>query len=253
MSNLETSTSLPAAPPDLGLALVTGAGRRIGKAIAIEMGRLGYTVGVHYFHSAPEAAALVVELNDLGVRAHALQADLNDPAQVERLFAQVADLPEPLSVLINSAAVMPAGNLRDLSLADWESTLNLNLRAPFLCAQWAARLMRAGSVIINISDTGARKTWTRYPAYTLSKAGLETLTRLLARELAPAIRVNAVAPGFVLPQSGTDPAVWQSLIAKVPMRRAAEPQEIAGAVAFLVQNPYITGQILTLDGGYQNV
>jgi pteridine reductase len=236
-----------------GLALVTGAGRRLGREIAVELGRLGFSVGVHYLHSEQEAVSLVADLRSHGANAYPLKADLNDPAQVVSLFEQVSALPDKLTVLVNSAAVMPAGNLRDLSVADWDATLNLNLRAPFLCAQQAARWMTEGASIINISDTGARKTWTHYPAYTLSKAGLETLTRLLARELAPKIRVNAVAPGFVLPQPGMEAETWQRLIAKVPMKRAAEPREIAAAVAFLIQNPYITGQILTLDGGYQNV
>jgi NAD(P)-dependent dehydrogenase (short-subunit alcohol dehydrogenase family) len=135
--------------------------------------------------------------------------------------------------------------------AEWDATLNLNLRAPWLCAREAARIMPPGSCIINISDAGTSKVWTGYPAYAVSKAGLETLTRLLAKMLAPGIRVNAVAPGLILPAPDVPPEQWQRLVQKLPLKREGRVENLVQAVAFLLDNEYITGQIIAVDGGYQ--
>ncbi|MEJ5225495.1 MAG: SDR family oxidoreductase, partial [Anaerolineales bacterium] len=130
------------------------------------------------------------------------------------------------------------------------AALDLNLRAPFLMSQRAARRMTAGGLIVNITDVGARKTWSAYPAYTVSKAALESLTRVLARALAPDIRVNAVAPGLVLPAADMSPEAWQILTEKMPLRRTARPEEIAAALDFLLDNHFVTGETITVDGGY---
>ncbi len=235
------------------LALVTGGSRRLGKAIALALAREGYAIGLHYFRSAGEVEATAAEIRALGVAAYPLYADLSDPGQIDELFAAVACLPERLGVLVNSAAVMARGDLLSLSPAEWDSVMALNLRAPLLCAQRAARLMEEGGLIVNISDTGARKNWTGFPAYTVSKAALETLTRLLARVLAPRIRVNGVAPGLILPSRGMEPEAWERLTERVPLKRGGKPEEIAQTVAFLVHNEYITGQTIVVDGGYQVV
>jgi pteridine reductase len=156
-------------------------------------------------------------------------------------------------VLVNSAAFMPHGNVDSLSLENWDTALDLNLRAPFLLAQEASKKMADGSSIINISDVGSQKAWSRYPSYTVSKAALESLTKILARALAPKIRVNAIAPGFVL-QSDIVPAEeWDRLIGRVPLKRPARTEEITSALEFLLQNEYITGQTIVVDGGYSLV
>jgi len=234
------------------LALVTGAAHRLGKAIALELARNGYAIGLHYFHSSQAAETTAAEIRDLGVPAHLYSADLTVPDEVDRLFNEVAGLDYPLEVLVNSAAVMPRASLVDISADTWDKTLALNLRSPMLCAQAAARLMgELGGLIVNLTDAGDQKAWTAFPAYTISKAGLESLTRLLARALAPRIRVNAVAPGLILPPGDMDTADWQRLVARLPLKRAGTPEEVARAVVFLAQNPYITGQTLVIDGGYQ--
>jgi pteridine reductase len=180
-----------------------------------------------------------------------LPADLSDPAQVDDLFIRAAALPNPLRVLVNSAAVMARGDLREMAVEAWDATLDLNLRAPWLCARAAARLMaESGGLIVNITDSGAGKAWTGYPAYILSKAALETLTRLLARALAPAVRVNAVAPGLIVPSPDLPPEHWQRLVDRLPLQAAGSPEDVARAVIFFLQNPYVTGQVLGVDGGY---
>ncbi len=240
-------------PESPALALVTGAAHRVGREIAAALVRAGYTVGLHYHRSEQAAQQTAQELRELGGTVFTVQADLTDGAQIDRMFEQVDTWGCPLRVLVNSAAVMPAGDLRTLSEAEWDAALALNLRAPWLCARAAARRMSTGGVIINITDSGARKAWTGYPAYTISKAGLETLTRLLAKTLAPQVRVNAVAPGLILPSPEVSPEHWQKLVERLPLKRAGSPAAVAKAVLFLVENDYITGETLVVDGGYQLV
>lgn len=148
---------------------------------------------------------------------------------------------------------MPSGNVESLPLETWDATLDLNLRAPFLLAQECAKKMTDGGLIVNITDVGAQKAWSRYPSYTVSKAALESLTKILARALAPKIRVNAIAPGFVLQSDIVSADVWEKLISRVPLKRPARSEEVASALEFLVKNEYITGQTIVVDGGYSLV
>lgn len=236
------------------LALITGGAVRLGREIALGLARDGYGIALHYHSSIEAANQTAQEIEACGVLCTLIQADLSDPDQVDAGFETLKGLDQPLSVLVNSAAVMPRGKLTELTVAEWDDTLDLNLRAPWLCAKAAARLMLArGGVIINVSDTGARKTWSGFPAYTISKAGLEVLTRLLARALAPKIRVNAVAPGLILPSEGTTPTDWQNLVDRLPARHPGSPQDVVQAVLFLIHHQYITGETLIVDGGYQLV
>lgn len=241
-----------AAPARNELALVTGGAVRLGKAIALGLAEAGFAVGLHYHSSKNAAKETASEIEKLGVPVYLFEADLHDPAQIQNLFDQVAALSLQLQVLVNSASVMPRSDLRSMQVAEWDDTLDLNLRAPWLCARAAAVLMQdAGGVIINISDSGAQKTWTGFPAYTISKAGLETLTRLLARSLAPKIRVNAVSPGLILPSQGIAAEDWERLVNRLPAGQSGSPQDVAQAVLFLIENHYITGETLVVDGGYQ--
>jgi pteridine reductase len=231
------------------LALVTGAAHRLGKVFAQTLARQGFDILLHYHHSLDEALQTKAEIESVGRSATLVGADLADPAQISALLSNV----ESLAVLVNSAAYMPAGNVDLLSLENWDTTLDLNLRAPFLLGQEASKKMTAGGLIVNITDIGAQKSWSRYPSYTVSKAALESLTRILARAFAPEIRVNAIAPGFVL-QSDIVPAEeWERLIKRVPLKRPARTEEIASALEFLVNNEYITGQTIVVDGGYSLV
>jgi len=235
---------------DRPLALITGAAHRLGKAFALSLAAQGFAIALHYRHSAQEAVQTEQEIRALGVPAYSIRADLTRPEKIRYLFSIVDEFSEPLRVLVNSAAVMPAADPRDLSIEDWDAALNLNLRAPFFCAQEAARRMTEGGLIVNITDVGAQKTWSRYPSYSVSKAGLESLTRLLARAFAPSIRVNAIAPGLVLPSEGFSTEEWIRLTRRLPLGRAARPEEIGTALEFLLKNEYITGQTIVVDGGY---
>ena len=235
------------------LAVVTGAARRLGKAIACELAARGYAIGLHYHNSEAEAIKTAVELRAVGAQVLLLPGDLTDPVEIEQVFRQLDGQPHQLRVLVNSAAVMPKGDLHEMTAKEWDYVMALNLRAPWLCAQQAARRMTEGGVIINISDSGAHKTWSRYPAYVISKNGLETLTRLLAKTLAPAIRVNGVAPGLVLPKEDLSAEEWQKLIDRLPLKQAGSPAAVAQTVVFLVENAHITGETIVVDGGYQLV
>jgi NAD(P)-dependent dehydrogenase (short-subunit alcohol dehydrogenase family) len=227
-------------------ALVTGAAHRLGKVFALTLARHGFDIVLHYHESSDEAAQTKAEIESVGRRVSLAQADLTDPSQIHRLVSSL----ESLDVLVNSAAYMPNGNVDQLSQENWDQSMNLNLRAPFLIAQEAAAKMTDGGLIVNITDVGAQKAWSRYPSYTVSKAALESLTKILARALAPRIRVNAIAPGFVLQSDIVPTEEWERLIKRVPLKRAARTEEIASALEFLLENEYMTGQTIVVDGGY---
>jgi len=235
------------------LALVTGSAHRLGKAFAISLARMGYSIALHHRGSVTEAEQTVKEIRALGVDCLPIRADLTMPEKIDFLFSMVDEFNTPLKVVVNSAAIMPVGNPRTLELHDWDSALDLNLRAPFLIAQHAAKRMTDGGLIVNVTDIGAQKAWSRYPSYTVSKAGLESLTKMLARSLAPEIRVNAIAPGLVLPSDVVTPETWQKLVERLPLKRAATLDEITSTLEFLIKNEYITGQTIVVDGGYSLV
>lgn len=231
------------------LALVTGAAHRLGKSFALTLARLGYDIILHFHSAEAEARQTQGEIESLQRRVTLAPADLTDPAQIRSL---VSSLPS-LDVLVNSAAFMPSGNAESLSLETWNTTLDLNLRAPFLLAQECAKKLSEGGLIVNITDVGAQKAWSRYPSYTVSKAALESLTRILARALAPKIRVNAIAPGFVLQSEIVPAEEWERLIGRIPLKRPARSEEVASALEFLIKNEYVTGQTIVVDGGYSLV
>lgn len=233
-----------------GLALVSGGAHRLGKAFALRLAHMGYSIALHYRGSADEAEHTVKEIRALGVDCLPIRADLTMPEKIDFLFSLVDEFKMPLKVLVNSAAVMPVGKPRELELKDWDLALDLNLRAPFLLAQHAAKRMTTGGLIVNITDIGAQKAWSRYPSYTVSKAGLESLTKMLARAFAPEIRVNAIAPGLVLPSDVVTREKWDKLVDKLPLKRAATLDEVTSALEFLIKNEYITGQTIAVDGGY---
>ena len=232
------------------LALVTGSAQRLGKAFALTLARMGYSIALHYRGSVTEAEKTTAEIRALGVDCLPIRADLTVPDKIEFLFSMVDEFHVPLKVVVNSAALMPVGNPHNLELNDWNSVLDLNLRAPFLIAQEAAKRMEQGGLIINISDVGAQKPWSRYPSYTVSKAGVESLTKMLARAFAPSIRVNAIAPGLVLPSDVVTSEKWDQLVRRLPLQRAATLEEITTTLEFLIKNEYITGQTIVVDGGY---
>ncbi len=236
------------------LAVVTGASRRLGLTLAKALAEKGYAVGLHYNRAESEAEEARTALMASGVPVVTLQADLTDPAQISAMMNRVADSGYPLRVLVNSAAVMKRADLRTISAAEWDQTLALNLRAPMLLAQLAVRLMGSeGGLIVNVSDSGAHRAWTGYPAYIVSKAALESLTRLQARAFAPQVRVNAIAPGLYLPSPEVSDAQWSRLIERLPLGRPASGADLSKALEYLLDNEYVTGQTIVVDGGYQLV
>lgn len=235
--------------PMAPVALVTGAAHRLGKVFALTLARQGFDIILHYHQSKDDAVQTQAEIESVGRNVILANADLTDPAQIDSLLSKI----NSLQVLVNSAAYMPGGNVDLLSIENWNQSLDLNLRAPFLLARQVSEKMTDGGLIVNISDVGAQKTWSRYPSYTVSKAALESLTKILARALAPRIRVNAIAPGFVLQSDIVSAEEWERLMKRVPLKRPARPEEIASALEFLLKNEYITGQIIVVDGGYSLV
>ena len=234
------------------LALITGAAHRLGRAFALSLAKQGYAILLHYNHARDDAESAAAEIRALDVPVFLAQADLTDPLAAQCLFSVVDESAHPLKVLVNSAATMQRTDARTLSLAEWDATLNLNLRAPFILTQQAEARMRSsgGGLIVNITDVGAEKSWSGFPAYTVSKAALSSLTKVLARSFAPTVRVNAIAPGLVLPADDMPPAEWERLVKRLPLQRPADLTELTAALEFLLKNEYITGQTITVDGGY---
>lgn len=229
--------------------LITGGAHRVGKAIALELAHAGANILIHYYNSEQAAQETVAEIENIGVQAWALKADLSQPAQIETLFAGISAKCGSLDVLVNSASIMETGDARTLPLEAWNRSLAVNLTAPFLCAQHAARLMLNGGIIINITDGSALRPWATYPAHSVSKAGLVQLTQVLAKTLAPNIRVNAVSPGPVLKPPDWEDGRWERVAQGTLLKRTGSSYDVARAVRFLVENDFITGETLVVDGG----
>jgi NAD(P)-dependent dehydrogenase (short-subunit alcohol dehydrogenase family) len=233
------------------VALVTGSARRVGRAVALSLARRGCHIVVHHHRSPREAEEASAEARAAGARVIAAQADLTDRASIASLFVAIDEAFGGLDILVNSAAILEPADLLTATEEDWERTIGLNLRGAFFCLQEAARRMkgRGGGVIVNISDVAAHRPWMRYPIHSISKAGVEMLTRVAALSLAPEIRVAAVAPGPVLKPDRMTETRWSQLTSTLPLRRGGTPEDVARAVVFLIQNDYMTGETLMLDGG----
>jgi pteridine reductase len=234
------------------VGLVTGAAHRVGKAIALALAGHGLDVVVHYNRSEAQAHATAQEIAGLNVDAVALQADLATLEGPPALFEQALRRFGRLDLLVNSAGIMEPGNVLTMTPADWDRSLNTNLRGPFLCAQRAARVMveqAEGGAIVNIGDLSGLEPWAKYPAHSVSKAGLIMLTQVMAKALGPKVRVNAVAPGPVSKPPEWDESRWQKVGSHTALRRTGKPEDVARAVIFLLENDYVTGETLVVDGG----
>jgi len=237
------------APLQGRVALVTGAAKRIGRAVAVRLATEGADVVIHYNRSKAEAESAVAEIEKLGRNSAALQADLCNVADIKHLVQQTAERFGRLDILVNSAANFLHSELQDTSEKLWDAALDTNLKAPFFCAQAAAPLLKqTHGVIINFADIGGILPWPGYIPHCASKAGVIMLTKCLAKALAPEVRVNAIAPGTIT-MSG-DPSEWEAdFIRRAPLHRAGTPQDVADAVSFLIHSEFLTGQTLVLDGG----
>jgi NAD(P)-dependent dehydrogenase (short-subunit alcohol dehydrogenase family) len=234
--------------PTPGVALVTGAARRIGRAIALDLGRRGWTVAVHYYTSAAEAHALVREIVDADGRAEALKADLTNEDDTRAFIGRAAAALGPVDLLVNNASVFESDDVETATRASWDAHMETNLRAPFVLSQEFARQQRAGN-IINMTDERVWKPTPYFTSYTLSKSALWTLTRTLALALAPRIRVNAIGPGPTLPSPRQTEAQFARQVSLLPLKRGPQLDEICDAVRFILAAPSMTGQMIALDGG----
>lgn len=235
------------------VALVTGAARRIGAAIATRLHESGASVAIHYRGSAAEAMALVDRLNSLRTgSAAAFQADLIDTPVLPGLVENVVQWGDRLDILVNNASSFYPTPPGEITEAHWDDLMGSNLKAPLFLSQAALpKLRETRGAIVNIVDIHAQRPLRNHTVYGPAKAALAMLTRSLAKDLAPLVRVNGVSPGAILwPESDLDEAAKKAILEQVPLERAGDPDDIAGAVLFLARDAtYVTGQIIAVDGG----
>lgn len=231
------------------VALITGAGKRLGRAIALRLAEEGAGVAVHYGKSAAEAHQVVAAIKGGGGNAVAIPAELTSVDEIRRMVQEAAQELGRLDILVNCAANFLSSSIISTTEEVWDSALDTNLKAPFFCAQAAAPwLKRSNGVIINFADTGGILGWPGYMAHSIAKAGVIMLTRVLAKSLAPEVRVNAIAPGTITMPG--DPPEWETDFVKLaPLKHTGTTADISDAVLFLVRSEFTTGQVLVLDGG----
>jgi NAD(P)-dependent dehydrogenase (short-subunit alcohol dehydrogenase family) len=232
------------------VGLVTGAAKRIGRSIALELAQRGADVIVNYHHSRAEAEQVVGEIVKTGRRSIALQADVSARTQVQQMISRVEAEFGRLDILVNNAGMFQHVSFSEITDEQWNGILATNLTSQFLCAQIAAPLLKRSGRgrIVNLASLGGLLAWPGYTHYCVSKAGVISLTRCLARALAPEITVNAVAPGTITFE-GDAAEIEADYVRRAPLRSAGKGSDIAEAVAFLVESDFITGQVLVVDGG----
>lgn len=245
----------------MATALVTGAGKRLGRAMALELARRGFDVAVHYATSRDEADAVVQEITGMGQRAIAVQADLLVEAEVEALLPKVIEaLGGPVTCLINNASIFEYDNIQTATRKSWDRHMQSNLRAPFILTQAVAAQVPepepcemgepvARGLIINMVDQRVRKLTPEFMTYTLAKAGLWTLTQTAAQALAPRVRVNAIGPGPTLQGHRQSDSHFQRQRQSTVLNRGANAGDIVAALAYFLDAPAVTGQLLCVDGG----
>jgi pteridine reductase len=231
------------------VALVTGSGKRLGRAVAIGLAGQGADVVVHYRSSEQDACEVAAEIEKLGRRSIALQADLSSIVEIQQLFQKVESHFGRLDLLVNSAANFLQTEFASTTEKLWDASLNTNLKAPFFCSQAAAPLLKKSSgAIVNFADIGGILGWPGFIPHSISKAGIIMLTRCLAKELGPEIRVNAIAPGTIT-MPGDPPELESDFVRLAPLRRSGRPDDIMSAVLYLAGAKFVTGTVLVVDGG----
>jgi len=232
-------------------ALVTGAALRLGRAIALDLAKHGWRIGVHHHTSSAEAESLVEEIERLGSKAVAFSADLTSQDQLRRLVHSCAEELGPPTCLINNAARFEWDSVDTLDWSGWQAELDVNLRAPIFLTQAFARTLPedATGCVVNMIDQRVWRLTPEFFSYTIAKSALWTATRTLAQALAPRIRVNALGPGPVLPSRRQSQADFEHECRATPLGRAATVDEVCRAVRFLLDSPSVTGQMIALDSG----
>ncbi|HEX8209048.1 MAG TPA: SDR family oxidoreductase [Longimicrobium sp.] len=232
------------------VALVTGGAVRLGRAMASALAGEGMRLVVHYNSSRGPADELVDEIRGKGGEAVAIGADLAHGDEVERLAREAVAAFGGVDVLVNSASVFPPEALEETDEALWDHTMAVNLKAPFfLIRHLAPTLRERRGVVVNMADLAGIQAWARYTAHGISKAGIAHLTRVAARALAPEVRVVGIAPGAVLPPDDTDEAELERLANTAALRRLGSPDDVVGALLYLLRADFVTGEILVVDGG----
>jgi NAD(P)-dependent dehydrogenase (short-subunit alcohol dehydrogenase family) len=232
------------------VALVTGAAKRIGRSVALRLASEGAEVVVNYRSSKNDADEVVAQIAAMGRHAMAIQADVAKRADVTALFTAVEKEFGRLDILVNNAGMFFPAKFEELTEEQWDRILDTNLKSQFLCSQAAAPMLRRGGHgrIINFASLGGLLAWPAYTHYCVSKAGVIMLTRCLARALAPEITVNAIAPGTIS-FPGDAPELAEDFIRRAPLQRTGTAEDIDDAVVFLAKSPFITGQVIVVDGG----
>lgn len=232
------------------VALVTGGARRLGRHIALALARAGADVAISYHASADAAAETAANISAIGRRSLALPCDVRSASAVAQAFDQVVSSLGALDILVANAGVFARTPIAEVTAADWDAQVRINLTGVFFCAQQAGlRMRRGGGSIILIADVAGLAPWKHYVPYSVSKACVIALARSLAIELAPSVRVNAVAPGLVLPPEGLDQVAFQETVRRTPLGRPGHPDDVADAVVYLAAAHYVTGVTMPVDGG----
>ena len=229
-------------------ALVTGASQRIGKSIALALAAKGYDIALHYNHSKAKALQTAKEIQKHKVQCELFQANLSDATHVTQLIPQVTKTFPKLTVLVNNASIFEKDQLHTGNINDLDKHMTTNFQAPYQLSIDFAKKCKKGH-IINILDTHIVQNTTHHLTYLLSKKALAELTQIAAIELAPHIRVNGIAPGLILPPPGEKRAYLDRLAKRIPLKKKGNVNDVTKTVAFLMENPYITGQIIFVDGG----
>ncbi len=235
----------------LKAALVTGASKRLGRAMALALAKEGWDIAIHYHHSREEAETLVADIQKSGRRAFAFQADLSQEAATAALIPAINKTMGPITALVNNASLFKMDLAKTATRESWNQHLETNLRAPFVLSQYFAEQLPEGQTgnIVNMLDQRVWKLTPYFVSYTVAKSGLWTLTRTLALSYAPKIRVNAIGPGPTLPSPRQSEEQFQNQFKSMPLGRGTTPEEIADCLLFLLNAPAVTGQMIALDGG----
>lgn len=232
------------------IALVTGGAVRVGRAITLGLAEAGFDLVVNYRSSESEAEDVAAVLRDMGRRCILAPGDVSKGPDVARVADAVRNGPGRLDLLVNNASIFRSRPFLDVDEEEWDLVMGVNLKGPFLLVRELAPLLTdAVGSVVNIVDLSAFQPWTLYPHHAVSKAGLLHLTRVMARALAPAVRVNAVAPGNVLPPEDMDEEWLRRDLTRTPLRRRGAPEDVVRTVLFLADSPFVTGEVVVVDGG----